>query len=191
MSEWYIFTNQGSSTCPANGVVRIAGYQTDDDGRLVLNGNQPNKATNVLVAINSPTPVEAGKKGLCTFATLSWCAYETGDGTPSNGENWGPDNGTWLMRRDQGSLWHVIGADSNNGRVLMARMGLNAFFGKTDASHSKSAAGTVSVFSGAVGSESDTGDNESVYNSFADVDTTKKQIALTFNSQIYMISAEC
>ena len=46
---------------------------------------------------------------------------------------------------------------------------MRAYIGKTDASHAVDAAGTVSLWGGTPGSETDTGINVSAYNRFADL----------------------
>lgn len=63
--------------------------------------------------------------------------------------------------------------------------------GKTDASHAKGASGTVSVWAGTPGSESDTGVNVTAYNRFSAVATTK-WVWLNHNGDgFYLVAAEC
>jgi hypothetical protein len=67
-----------------------------------------------------------------------------------------------------------------------------SWLGKTDSSHAKGASGTVSVWAGAVGSESDTTFNiTSVYNRFANVATTKWVTVTRLHRKPYLTSAEC
>lgn len=64
--------------------------------------------------------------------------------------------------------------------------------GKTDAAISKSNSGTISIYAGATkGSESDTGDNRSAYNRFADIAISKWVLIAWVGSGWEIIQAEC
>lgn len=64
--------------------------------------------------------------------------------------------------------------------------------GKTDAAHNKGSAGTVSIYSGATqGSETDTTNNVTVYNRFADVESGKWVLVIRVGNGWEMIAAEC
>jgi hypothetical protein len=68
----------------------------------------------------------------------------------------------------------------------------HSWLGKSDSSLAKGASGTVSVWAGAVGSESDTTFNiTSVYNRFANVATTKWVTVTRLHRKPYLTSAEC
>lgn len=63
---------------------------------------------------------------------------------------------------------------------------------KTDAAHAKGATGTVSIYSGTKGSETDTGENiEGVYNRFADLATGKWALAFPVDSGWELWAGEC
>ncbi len=63
--------------------------------------------------------------------------------------------------------------------------------GKTDASHAKSASGTISIYSGVEGSESDTGVNVTAYNKFAAVASGKWVLVVSIFGRLYLAAAEC
>ena len=63
--------------------------------------------------------------------------------------------------------------------------------GKTDAAHNKSASGTVSLWGGALGSETDTGINVTAYNKFANVLTGRFVMVVHTGHGWYLIAAEC
>jgi hypothetical protein len=63
--------------------------------------------------------------------------------------------------------------------------------GKTDASHAKGASGTISIWSGAIGSEVDTGVNVTAYNRFANVTSGKWVMVLSIQGRLYLVAAEC
>lgn len=63
--------------------------------------------------------------------------------------------------------------------------------GKTDSSHEAGASGVVSVWEGTPGSESDSGDNVTAYNHFADLETTKWTVTGRIDGNDYNIAGEC
>lgn len=90
------------------------------------------------------------------------------------------DLGRAIYCRDS-KRWEVIGVTSTMAGLL----------GKTDASHAKNASGTVSVWSGTPGSESDTGVNVTAYNKFAAVASGKFVWVLNNGDGYYLVAAEC
>lgn len=64
-------------------------------------------------------------------------------------------------------------------------------FGKTDSSHAKSASGTVSIWSGTTSTLSDTGDNVTAYNRFADLDSGKWVAVVEVPWGYELIAGEC
>lgn len=63
--------------------------------------------------------------------------------------------------------------------------------GKTDAAISKGSSGTVSIWSGTPGSETDTGDNITAFNRFANLGSGKWVACSPINGHYYLTSAEC
>jgi len=64
--------------------------------------------------------------------------------------------------------------------------------GKTDAAHNKSASGTVSIYTGTTkGSETDSTNNVTAYNRFANVESGKWVLLIYINGGYEMIAAEC
>ena len=63
--------------------------------------------------------------------------------------------------------------------------------GKTDAAHGKGASGTVSIWTGTLGGETDTGVNVTAYNRFAAVAITKWVMVAHNGVGWYLIAAEC
>lgn len=90
------------------------------------------------------------------------------------------DFGRAIYCRDS-KRWEVIGVSSSMAGLL----------GKTDASHAKSASGTVSVWAGTPGSESDTGTNITAYNKFSAVASGKFVWVLNNGDGYYLVAAEC
>lgn len=105
---------------------------------------------------------------------------------------------------DPAAVAHVVGeaVPAQDTLVLVVRIGnrwwivasfggLEAVLGKTNASHAKGADGTINVYTGTAGSETDSGSDITAHNKFGDVASGKWVICLKINSQWYLIAAEC
>lgn len=68
---------------------------------------------------------------------------------------------------------------------------LRMYLGKTDAAHAKNASGTISLWGGAIGSETDTGINVTAYNHFGDLAITKKVFVIHNGHGWLLVSGEC
>lgn len=175
---WFVFRNDAGELVPAFGVVRLTGVVVLEQARVVLTGAKPNAfGCQYQCAINGPTPVAAGKFGVCTQQGAVPALFEVSDGTPAAGERWGPRDAGWKLRKNTGGF-AVVGVTNSGASgpalVLVQPAPMLAFVGKTDASHAKSSTGTISIYAGTLGSESDTGVNMTgVFNRFADVDSGK------------------
>lgn len=102
-------SNAGASTIPAFGLMRVTGASTTDG--LVLTVDQPN-ADGQDVLINGPTPILAGGRGVATYETPSQVYYDTGDGSPANGETWGAGSGTYKAKKNKAGFKILGGAGS-------------------------------------------------------------------------------
>lgn len=69
--------------------------------------------------------------------------------------------------------------------------GWRLLIGKTDAAIAKGASGTISIWDGTQGSESDTGDNVTAYNYFGDIAITKWVGVFETVRGYVIIAAEC
>lgn len=106
----------------------------------------------------------------------------TGDHTQLTSDWWG---GAEIMQT----------VTDTGAQYLYCRLGnltFRTYRGKTDASHAKSATGTVSVWSGVGGSKSDSGANiDSVYNPYAAVGSGKFVAVTWVDGGPELIAAEC
>lgn len=109
-------SNAGASTIPAFGLMRVTGASTTSG--LVLTVDQPN-ADGQDVLINGPTPIIAGGRGVATYETPSQIYYDTGDGTPANGETWGAGNGTYKLKKNKAGF--TIQGGAANELVVAVR----------------------------------------------------------------------
>lgn len=96
--------------------------------------------------------------------------------------NRGPDlpTDTWVIIENNGAGWYVAWAAS--GPVLL---------GKTDALHNKAASGTISVWTGTPGSETDSTVNITACNRFANVASGKWVLCAHNGYGWYLTAAEC
>jgi hypothetical protein len=191
---WLEFRNDASTQVPAGGIVRLTGMTSRDD-RPILTVGQPNTyGSQYLHFVNGPLPVDANAYGLCSQIGVLAALYDTSDGTPAFGEKWGPRDATWKLKKNTGGFQIVGNVDATNGLVLVVQSPMLSFVGKTDSSHAKSASGTISIYEGTLGSESDTSVNmTSVYNRFLDLDSGA-WVRCAWNhtaTQWELVAAEC
>ena len=109
-------SNAGASTIPAFGLMRVTGASTTNG--LALTVDQPN-ADGQDVLINGPTPIIAGGRGVATYETPSQIYYDTGDGTPANGETWGAGSGSYKLKKNKAGF--TIQGGAANELVVAGR----------------------------------------------------------------------
>ena len=192
--RWLEFRNDSSEVVPAFGILRITGSITHRR-QTVLKVEQSNThGSQFLHAVNGPQEVSASRYGLCTLDFPAVARYDDGDGTPAFGEAWGPRNGGWKLRKSTSGFQVVGNPDTDASVVLVTHSPMLSFVGQTDASINKGTSGTISIYAGPLGSESDTTDNMSgVYNRFANVGSGK-WVRCQWNhdrQQWELVSAEC
>jgi hypothetical protein len=76
-------------------------------------------------------------------------------------------------------------------RILSSNNTLRMVLGKTDAAITKGSSGTVSIWTGTAGSESDSTENITVYNKIGNIAITKWCICAYFNNAWYLVAGEC
>jgi len=86
-----------------------------------------------------------------------------------------------LLFHQQSKRFYVTGTNAGFGAVI----------GKTSGAIAKGSSGTVKVYNGTAGSESDSGSTITAYNPFADVADDKWVAAMQINGQWYLVAAEC
>lgn len=188
------FRNDNSGTVPAWGVMRITGASTTTGGSWFATTNQPNTTLNRYYLVNSGREVETGKFGWGTYLWHSnYVLYDTGN-TPAYGETWGPQNGTWTIKKNNWGF-NIVGGNTGSGsssRTLAVQHVVNHLLGKTNASHAKSASGTVNLYTGTLGSETQvTSMTVTAYNRFAAVSSGKWVHCSWVNGGWDLSAAEC
>jgi hypothetical protein len=167
---WQEFVNNNAGQVPAYGIVRATGLSTIEAGRVVMTVDQPNTfgcQSNCFV--NGPVPVNAGQYGYAARSAPVVALYDTADGTPAFGDAWGPRNGTWKLKKGTGGFFALGATNPTLGMGLFAPLPMLTFRGKTIAGAiGKGATGTINIYTGALGSETDSGQTmPNVYNRFA------------------------
>lgn len=165
-SGWWTLKNEGANDVPAHGLINLTGIEKDDSKQWILTGDRPDSAANFLLAVNGPTQIAAGKKGICLpLCPVFFMAYDTADGTPANEQNWGADNGTFKLKKNfGGGNWAVIGADEENEIALVMVTGSVILLGTTDEAIANAGNGDVLIYAGTILSETSTGDTITGYN---------------------------
>jgi hypothetical protein len=183
------FRNDYAGEVPAYAVMRVTGT-AEVGGKVIPTIDQPNTDFGRLYLVNGKKAVADDGYGVGTWLwDADWVLYDDTD-TPAVGESWGPQNGSWELKKYRYGFTIMGGATGGStDRVKASQHWVNGFIGKTDASHAKSATGTISVYDG---NRVDTSINvSSVYNLFAAVATTKFVDVEWRGGQWYLTSAEC
>lgn len=170
-----LFRNDSSEQIPPFAVLRLTGLVVLEQARVVLTADKPNTfGSQYLCAVNGPTPVAAGKLGVCTREPGVAALYDSADGVPAFGERWGPRAGSWKLRKNTGGFV-VHGVTNSAARLaLVAPDPFVRFRGLTDAAIDKAASGTVSIYAWNGTTFADTGENmPGVLNQFADIGAGK------------------
>lgn len=162
--SWFSVYADGTALEPF-AVVAFSGVQTRGSARIakVVNADDASPRPPLYYALMGPSPVASGGYGMATLAMGSpwWAAYASGDGTPAVGEEWGPIS-TYVLRKNAPGFMIVGGAESD--RVLVVQRAITNLIGKPTAAIANAASGTVTVWTGAAGSEATAGYTITAYN---------------------------
>lgn len=155
------FRVDATETVPAYGVLRVTGM-VEVDGRFIHKIEKPSTTFSRLYLVNGPEDIAyvSGQTGY-GWGTWLWHAdyvlYNTG-ATPAFGEFWGPTNATWTITQHRPGFL-IMGGNTGTGtasRTIAIQSVPEIVFGKADAAIATGASGTVRVYGGTQGSESDT-----------------------------------
>lgn len=156
--QWLEFVNNNSAQVPVYGIVRVTGVQIVEPGRVVLTVDQPNTyGCQANCFVNGPVPVNDGAYGYCTRSGTIVGLYDSSDGTPVYGDAWGPRSGSWKLRKNTGGFFCLGPTNTGQSLALFAPLPMRTFLGKTVSKISKGTTGTVNIYTGSLGSETDSG----------------------------------
>jgi hypothetical protein len=112
--RWLACLNNSGQTIPAFAAVRV----TDADSTGVLQGIQPT-ANGQDVYLNGPIPIKAGSVGRVTRDWPWYALYDSGTGTPANGDTWGATANSWKLAKNNAGFTVDGGVDATLGVVLV------------------------------------------------------------------------
>lgn len=141
------FHNDSGEEIPAWGVMRITGIQSGNDAWRLKVG-KPNTTISSFYLVNSATACPASTDGWGTYLWNSGHVLYDTSVTPAIGEEWGPQDGTWTIRKNHWGF-RIIGGTTGSGavsRVVAAQYMVHELIGKADSSIAKASSGTVSVW---------------------------------------------
>jgi hypothetical protein len=156
------FRVDATETVPAHGLLRVTGM-VDVDGRCVYKTDKPDATYRRQYLVNGPDEItyRSGSTGY-GWGTWLWHAdyvlYDTG-ATPAYGETWGPEPSSWTIKKDAPGFL-IQGGNTGSGaasRTIAIQEVPQHVFGKADSAIANAASGTVRIYGGTQGSESDTG----------------------------------
>jgi len=147
------FRNDNSGTAPAWGVLRITG--ASNSGYLTI--DQPDTSFQRLYLVNGPRDIATGKTGFGYFLTAEtfrfpdhYVLYDTAN-TPAYGESWGPQNGTWTLKKYRYGFTIMGGnitTESGKERTVAVQSEVNLIYGQAQGTIADGATGTMEVFDG-------------------------------------------
>ncbi len=145
------FRNESGLDMPARAVFRVAGLSLVGS-RQALSAVQPDTTLGPQYALNGPSPVPDGQYGFCEVGGPVEAGYDSG--TPTAGDGYGPQPGSWLLGPNMPGGFTVLGVtDAIEQRVLCWLEPLAAVLGVLAGSLVPGSSATVDVWAGAPGSE--------------------------------------
>lgn len=181
---WVPFLNNSGETVPANGILRITGFDPSDPETSKFTVAKPNTfGAQYSHAINDMAPVPAGEIGQCALGAMVPALYDSGDGTPAFGEIWGPRSGGWKLRKNTGGFLVVGVANQASDLVLVVPQPFTRFRGVTAEAIAQDAVGDVDVYrrSGATSYASTGGTLEALNDLDVDIDAAGAVCEVVFD----------
>lgn len=181
--------NGEATDCPPFGIMLTNGSIAKDSWFVDI-GKRPDVygcQYNFLIATQDG--VKAGKFGGAQsgIGNRYVVAYDSSDGTPAAGENWGPRSGTFLAKKNTGGFVVVKVVDSTKFWVLVRAEPMIAVNGTIASDLAPDASGTLTVFTGAPGSETTTSQTISSVRNSSDC-TLKSGSGAKIHSAMYFPS---
>lgn len=117
--NWLPVYNDSGETIPAFAAMRISGIVASTLEFKVAKPNSNNAVNNIL--FNGPVEIPAASFGIGTADTPAGVRYDTADGTPSNGDEWGVSSADWKLRNARNGFLIQGVIDSSVGIATAAR----------------------------------------------------------------------
>lgn len=116
---WHPVSNSSGETIPAFAAMEITGLDTDTGEFTVDIPSADNATANIL--FNGPVEIEADESGAGTYDMPASARYNTSDGTPGNGADWGVAANDWKLREGYSGFLIQGVIDSTNGVAVVIR----------------------------------------------------------------------
>jgi hypothetical protein len=174
LPQWREVYNDSGEEIPAFAIMRISGARKQND-QFVLEVKQPDTfGSQGQHVVNGPQKIATGKYGQCLRADLVSVLYDSADGTPAFGEQWGPRSGSWKLRKNTGGFVLIGNVNTTETIAVIQSSPMTTLRGTTDAAHNKGAAGTISIFMGNDNGTDTTVNMADVWNAFGNVASAKR-----------------
>ncbi len=109
------FKNFHTQSVPPFGVIELVGSEVED-GVTFLKGTRPSTTLRTEYAINGPSRVAAGDKGVCYRQGDLAAAYDTS--SPAVGQGWGPRGDQWTLSKGYPAIVTVHGLRNAANKIL-------------------------------------------------------------------------
>lgn len=172
-SDWPIlFSNISGQVIPPYGCIQFAGF--DSDLNVLKADVSDDYGARYAHFVNGPQSVDVGDAGHCVYpAEIVKVGYDSSDGTPGVGINWGPIAGSFLIRR-VGQGFRVLAVDTELEIVVAFREPCTEIVGTTNSGVTIGTSVVVNVRSAlgaAIGTEALTGEQITAYSRFAGINS--------------------
>jgi hypothetical protein len=155
--QWHHYRNDANTTVSAYGIIRLTGINSTE-GLTFLTAAQPDSNTTAY-AVNGPVEIPANEYGQCVL--LGPCVFQYDTGTPAFNDFYSAKSGQWTASKT-GNLIRCLGIIDVTNKFALGVIGAgsgDSIIGKLDGDLNYNSTATVSIWTGAVNSESDSGDN--------------------------------
>lgn len=193
-----LFRFKCTAACPAYGVMRITATTLDANKWPTFTTAQPNTTFYRRYLVNSGHAALSGGDshyyGYGTFLTSAGYVLYDSANTPAVGQTWGPTNGAWSLSKNYWgfNVTDAVTGTGSEARVFAEQYIVNHVLGKTNASHAKGASGTINLYTGTLGSETQvTSVTVTAWNRYATVASGKWVECDWVNGGWSVTSAEC
>ncbi len=181
--------NNENSEMPQYGIGRVTAI-SEVGGEKVVNLEKPSSTFSRNYLVNSGGDVAYQKTGIAKNRPVVKVLYDTG--TPAIGETWGPKSGQWTLSRNYPGFV-CLGIVDADEKIMLARYDEpGIYLGKADSNISKGSTGTVSLWVGASGSETDSTINITGCSALGAAITSGKWVTVQYvNGVPYVGQFEC
>lgn len=106
---WRTVLNDSGEEIPAFAIMQITGVNRDDV--VIVDKCSADSTKLFLINGGSVIGIDDHGVGYAPMEMPYWVYYDTADGTPANGAQWGPANGSWKAKKDKIGLLMIAMTD--------------------------------------------------------------------------------